>query len=73
MDWKVMKIGRYQILFWWSRHNWCLRFGVVWPSGDSDPKKICTYRAWQIGPLEIRHWFLTDAEAYDIAEEESTL
>ena len=65
-----MNIGRYQILFWWTRRNWCLRFGVVWPGGDSDPKGTCTYKAWQIGPLEIRHWLLTDAEAYDTAEEE---
>ena len=58
-----MKIGRYQILFWWPRRNWRFRFDVVWPRGDSDPKGICTYRTWQIGPLEIRHWLLTDAEA----------
>ncbi len=68
-----MHIGRYQILFWLVRRNWRLRFGVVWPGDDSDPKGTCTYRSWQIGPLEIRRWLLTDDEAYDTAEEETTL
>jgi len=69
-----MMIGRYQILFWWTyAPNWRLRFGAVWPGDDSDPKGTCTYTSWQIGPLEIRRWLLTDAEAYDIPEEESTL
>ena len=60
-----MNTERYQFLYWgfFSFRNWSLRLGRLWPEGDRDPKLICSFRAFQIGPVEIRRWCLTDEEA----------